>query len=73
MRYSNFTASLFDKADSNYCVYKTLNAFIFQVLIANSVVTVLVGSMVVLDLIAGPHLMDAKDVAQHPMEMKIHN
>ena len=61
------------QADSNYCVYKTLNAFIFQVLIANSVVTVLVGSMVVLDLIAGPHLMDAKDVAQHPMEMKIHN
>ena len=70
MRYSNFSARL---ADNNYYVYNTLNAFIFQVLIANSVVTVLVGSMVVLDLIVGPHLMDAKDVAQHPMEMKIHN
>ena len=70
MRYSNFSARL---ADNNNCVNNTLNAFIFQVLIANSVVTVLVGSMVVLDLIVGPHLMDAKDVAQHPMEMKIHN
>ena len=54
-------------------MYNTLNAFIFQVLIANSVVMVLVVSMEVLVLIVGPHLMDAKDVAQHPMEMKIHN
>ena len=70
MRYSHFSARL---ADNDYHVYDNLNAFIFQVLIANSVVTVLVGSMAVLDLIVGLHLMGAKDAAQHPMEMKIHN
>ena len=73
MRYSNFSACVFDKADNTYSIYNTLNAFIFQVLIANSVVTVLVGSMVVLALIVGPRWMVEKDVAQPQMATKIHS